>query len=88
MTFPFLVAPLFFALGLLAGAAHFSLLAQQARALVRRNGRALIGSMRFAVTPATFLAAATAGALPLVAALAGFVAARALALCRVGKIDQ
>jgi hypothetical protein len=88
MTHQFLLAPLFLLLGWLAGVGHFSLMALQIRAVERLGGRAVYGGLRFAITPAAFVAAAMAGAVALAATLAGFVFARALALRYAGIVSQ
>jgi N-ATPase, AtpR subunit len=72
--------------GLALGAAHFSAIDQQSRALMRRAGwmAAALPLLRFAVTGAGLFFAATEGAAALLATAAGISAARLFAL-RLGR---
>lgn len=68
--------------GLALGAAHYAAIHLQSQALMRRAGwrMAVLPLLRFAVTGAGLLFAATEGAAPLLAAAAGISAARLVAL--------
>jgi hypothetical protein len=80
---------LFLGLGAASGALHFALLARDASLLLNRGTRR-IGfnrSLRLCLSSGMLVLAALSGSLPLLAALAGVVAARQWAIGRYGPLS-
>ena len=80
-----LLFPLFFLAGAGLGILYFALVHRTARLLAASRGGlrvAALYALRMVLAVTLFWQAAEAGALPLVAALVGFVAARAVVLRR------
>jgi len=75
----------FLVLGALLGAAHFKALRRQVRAIARRGAahEVALPFLRFLLSAAGLIAAATHGADALLATAAGFLGARAVMLHRM-----
>jgi len=83
------LAVLFLGLGALSGALHFAMLARDASLLLNR-GTIRIGfnrSIRLFLSSGMLVLAALSGSLPLLAALAGIMAARQWAIGRYGPVS-
>lgn len=86
MTFSFLPAVFFVAFGVLTGMACFHLLRLQVGALAGGRGAGASCVARLTVVPACFIWGALHGGAALLAMLAGFLAARSIALRHARRV--